>query len=178
LFVDSWSLGSLGHAIVDPNKIWSRCNKDCRLFQQKGIGIKQTEIDKLLKIGVADEIEKNVVIYENLAKGVAVVPVDPTKVLCISDAVLVTPSTRKLLEKRWKWMGNEEYCRLLSKELSYLSMHPIDDSDSEGSSNGKSDSNTDSEFNCPQRKTTFKSLVDHVPDWRFLEKNSLMSDDF
>jgi hypothetical protein len=76
--------------------------------------------------------------------------------------------------KRFKRLGKEEYCRLLKKELSYLSMHPIDDSDSEGSSNGKSDSNTDSDFKCPQRKTTFKSLVDHAPDWRFLETDSLM----
>jgi hypothetical protein len=157
-------------------KIWSRCYKDCRLFQQKGIGIKQTEIDKILKIGVADEIEKNVVLYENLAKGMAVVPIDPTNVLNISNAVLVTPSTRKLLMKRWKYSGKEEYCKLLEKELSYLSMHPLDHSDSEGKSDDKSDSNAN-DFNCTQRKTIVETLEDHAPDWGVLETDSLMSDD-
>ena len=159
------------------NKLWARCYKDCRLFGQTRIGIKQAEIDQLLKVGVADELEKNVVLYENLARGFAIVPVDPTKVLCISNAALVTPNTRKLLVKRWKQLGKEEYCRLFKKELSYLSMHPIDHSDSEGNSDDKSDSNAN-DFNCTQRKTIVKSLEDHAPDWGFLETDSLMSDDF
>jgi len=96
------------------HKVWARCYKDCRLFQQKGIGIKQSEIDQLLKVRVADEIENNNVgLYANLARGIAVVPVDPTKLLCISNAALVSPSTRKLLVKRWKRFGEVEYCKLL-----------------------------------------------------------------
>ena len=156
------------------NKVWARCYKDCRLFGQTRIGIKQAEIDQLLKVGVANELEKNVVLYENLARGFAVVPVEPTKVLCISNAALVTPNTRKLLVKRWKRLGKEEYCKLLKREQSYLSMHPIDHIDSEGNSDDKSDSNTESDFNCTQRKTKFKSLEDHAPDWGFLETDSVM----
>jgi hypothetical protein len=95
------------------HKVWARCYKDCRLFQQKGIGIKQGEIDQLLKVRVADEIENNAGLYANLAGGIAVVPVDPTKLLCISNAALVSPSTRKLLVKRWKRFGEVEYCKLL-----------------------------------------------------------------
>jgi hypothetical protein len=159
------------------NKVWARCYKDCSLFEQTRIGIKQAEIDELIKVGVVDEIEKNGVLYENLAKGIAVVPIDPTNILNISNAVLVSPNTRKLLMKRWKRLGKEEYCKLLKKELSYLSMHPLDHSDSEGNSDDKSDSNA-IDFNCTQRKTTFKSLEDHAPDWGFLETDSLMSDDF
>ena len=156
------------------NKVWARCYKDCRLFKQTGVGIKQAEIDKLLEVGVATEIGKNVVLYENLARGIAVVPVDPTKLLCISNAALVTPNTRKLLVKRWKRFGKEEYCRLLETEVGYLTMHPIDHSDFEGNSDEKSDSNTDRDFNFTQRKTSFKSLEDHAPDWGFLEVDSLM----
>jgi hypothetical protein len=159
------------------NKVWARCYKDSCLFEQTRIGIKQSEIDHLLKVGVVDEVGKNSVLYENLAKGVAVVPIDPTNLLCISNAVVVTPNTRKLLMKRWKRLGKEEYSILLKKELSYLSMHPIDNSDSEGNSDDKSDSNAN-DFNCTQRETTFKSLDDHAPDWGFLETDSLMSDDF
>jgi hypothetical protein len=162
------------------NKVWARCYKDCRLFKQTGVGIKQAEIDKLLEVSVATETEKNVVLYENLARAIAVVPVDPTKLLCISNAALVTPYTRKLLVKRWKRSGKQEYCRLLERALSSLSMqsslsmHPIDHSDFEGNSDEKSDSNTDRDFDCTQRKTTFKSLEDHAPDWGFLEVDSLM----
>jgi hypothetical protein len=156
------------------NKVWARCYKDCRLFGQTRIGIKQAEIDQLLKDGVADDIQKNVFLYENLARGFAVVPVDPTKVLCISNAVLVTPNTRKLLVKRFKRLGKEEYCRLLKKELSYLSMHPIDHSDSEGNSDEKPGSSTDSDFKSTQHTTKLKSFEDHAPDWSFLEADSLM----
>jgi hypothetical protein len=152
------------------HKVWARCYKDCSLFQQTGIGIKQSEIDQLLKVGVADEIEKNVGLYEKLARVIAVVPVDPTKLLCISNAALVSPSTRKLLVKRWKRFGKEEYSKLLEKELSYLSMNSIDHSDSEGSS----DSNDDSDFGCTQRKPTVRSLEDHATDRDFLDTDSVM----
>jgi hypothetical protein len=134
------------------NKVWARCYKDCSLFEQTRIGIKQAEIDELIKVGVVDEIGQNGVLYENLAKGIAVVPVDPTKLLCISNAALVSPSTRKLLVKRWKRFGQEEYSKLLERELSYLSMNSIDHSDSECSS----DSNADSDFGCTQRKPTVR----------------------
>jgi len=55
-----------------------------------------------------------------------------------------------------------------------LSMHPIDQSDSEGSSDDKSDSNTESGFNFTQRKKKIKSLEDHAPDWGFLETDGVM----
>ena len=153
------------------HKVWARCYKDCRLFQQKGIGIKQGEIHQLVKVRVADEIENNNVgFYANLARGIAVVPVDPTKLLCISNAALVSPSTRKLLVKRWKRFGQEDYSKLLEKELSYLSMNSIDRSDSEGSSN----SNADSDFECTQRKPRVRALEDHAPDRDFLETDSVM----
>jgi hypothetical protein len=155
------------------NEVWARCYKDCKVFEQARIGIKQSEIDELLKVCVVDEIGKNGLVYENLAKGIAVVPIDPTKVLCISNAVLVTPKTRKLLMKRWKRLGKEEYCKLLKNELSYLSMYPLDHSDSEGSS----DDTNANEFKCTQPKPVVKSLDDHAPDWCVLQKDSFMSDD-
>jgi hypothetical protein len=108
------------------SKVWARAYKDRRRFEQKSIGITQAEIDKILTIGVTDELRENLALYENLAKGAAVVPVDPTKLLCVSNAVLVATSTRKLLLKRLKRSGNQDYCTLLRKELSYLSMHPMD----------------------------------------------------
>lgn len=142
-------------------KVWARGYKDCRVFEQTHIGVNQSEIDQLLQVGVVDEIGKNVVLYENVAEGIALVPIDPTNVLCISNAVLVTPATRKLLMSRWKRFGKEGYCKLLKKELSYLSMHPFDHSDSEGNS---ADSNAD-DFDCAQRKPIVMSLDDLTPEW-------------
>ena len=156
------------------NKVWARCYKDCSVFEQTRIGIKQAEIDQLLRVGVVEEKGQNGLLYENLAKGIAVVPVDPTKVLSICNAVLVTPDTRKLLKKMWKRSGKEEYGKLLRKELSYLSMHPIDHSNSEGDSDDTTDSNAH-DFKCTPRKPIVKSLEDHAPDWGFLETDSLMS---
>ena len=155
------------------NKVWARCYKDCSVFEQTRIGIKQAEIDQLLRVGVVEEKGQNGLLYENLAKGIAVVPVDPTKVLSICNAVLVTPDTRKLLKKMWKRSGKEEYGKLLRKELSYLSMHPIDHSNSEGDSDDTTDSNAH-DFKCTPRKPIVKSLEDHAPDWGFLETDSLM----
>jgi hypothetical protein len=117
------------------SKVWGRAYKDCRRFEQKGIGITQAEIDKLLTVSGADEIGDNFALYETLARGVAVVPVNPTKILCTSNAALVGISTRKLLLKQWRLFGKAEYCKLLKKEQSYLSMDPIENhSNSQGNS--------------------------------------------
>jgi hypothetical protein len=122
------------------SKVWARAYKDRRLFEQTRIGIKQAEIDRLLTVGVADEIKENPVLYGNLAKRVAVVPIDPSKVLCMSNATLVATSTRKLLLKQWKRLGKEEYSKLLRKEQSYWRMHPMDNhSDSPGDGDDNSD---------------------------------------
>jgi len=115
------------------SKVWARAYTDRRRFHQPRIGIKQAEIDKLLTVGVADEMRDNVLLYDNLAKRVAVIPIDPSKVLCVSNAALVAFSTRKLLLKQWKRFGKEAYSKLLQKEHSYLSMHSMDNhSDSQG----------------------------------------------
>ena len=115
------------------SKVWARAYTDRRRFDQPRIGIKQAEIDKLLTVGVADEMRDNVLLYDNLAKRVAVIPIDPSKVLCVSNAALVAFSTRKLLLKQWKRFGKEAYSKLLQKEHSYLSMHSMDNhSDSQG----------------------------------------------
>jgi hypothetical protein len=115
------------------SKVWARAYKDCRRFEQPRIGITQAEINHLLTVGVVDEIKENVVLYDNLAKRVAVVPVDPTKLLCMSNATLVATNTRTLLLKQWKLLGKENYCKLLLKEQRYLDMHPMDShSDSPG----------------------------------------------
>jgi hypothetical protein len=108
------------------HKVWARAYKDRKRFKQTRIGLKQDEIDKLLTAGVENEIRENVALYTRLAKRFAVVPADPTKVLCASNAVLVTTSTRTLLLKRLKLLGAGAYCELLRKELGYLSMNPID----------------------------------------------------
>jgi hypothetical protein len=92
-------------------KVWARAYKDCRRFGQPRIGITQTEIDQLLTVGVVDEIRENVILYENLAKRVTVVPVDPTKILCMSNATLAATNTRTLLLKQWKLLGKEGYCK-------------------------------------------------------------------
>ena len=106
--------------------MWARAYTDRRRFEQPRIGIKQAEIDQLLTVGVADEMRDNVLLYQNLAKRVAVIPIDPSKVLCMSNVAVVATSTRKLLLKQWKRLGKEAYSKLLRKEQSYLSMHPMD----------------------------------------------------
>lgn len=108
------------------SKVWARAYKDCKRFEQTRLGITQAELDKLLTVGVVDELRENVALYENLARGTAIVPVDPTKILCVSNAALVATSTRKLLLKQLKRSGNRDYSTLLHKEESYLRMHPID----------------------------------------------------
>jgi hypothetical protein len=156
------------------HKVWARCYKDCRSFQQTGIGITQGEIDRLLKVWVVDEIENDAGLYANLARRLAVIPVDPTKILCISNAALVSLSTRKLLVKRWKQFGPEEYSKSLTRELSYLSMNAIDRSNCEGSSDGRADSNDGSDFNSPLRDTTAMALEKYAPDLDFLETDSVI----
>jgi hypothetical protein len=92
------------------NQLWGRAYKDSRLFNQKRIAVKQDDIVKLLMGSMAGGIEKTV------ALGViAIVPVDPTKVLCMSNAALVSTITRSLLMKRWKLFGEVEYCKLLQE---------------------------------------------------------------
>jgi len=103
--------------LSDPNKralnqVWARAYKDSRLFKQTRIAITQTEIAKILSGGVVGGIEKTGVLYA--AGGVAIVPVDPTKVLSVSNLALVLTSTRSPLMKQWKKMGKEGYCKLLT----------------------------------------------------------------
>jgi hypothetical protein len=102
------------------NQVWGRAYKDSRLFKQTRIAITQTEIGKILAVWVAGGIEKNGVLCE--AGGVAIVPVDPTKVLSASNSAIVATSTRSVLMKRWKHLGKAEYCKLLegSNELEEL----------------------------------------------------------
>ena len=155
------------------HKLWARCYKDCSLFQQTGVGIKQGEIDQLLKLGLTDEIETNDGLYEKLAQSTAIVPIDPTKLLCISNAVLVSPKTRALLMKQWKRLGPEEYSNSLTRELSYLSMNAIDRGVCEVRSQGEPDS-TGSDFNYPLCDTTAMALEEHAPVRNFLETDSVM----
>jgi hypothetical protein len=129
------------------SKVWARAYTDRRRFEQPRIGIKQAEIDQLLTVGVEDEMRDNVILYENLAKGVAIIPVDPSKVLCMSNVAVVATSTRKLLLKQWKRLGKEAYSKLIRKEQSYLSMHPMDN---HSGSQGDYDDNFDGdqEIDC------------------------------
>jgi hypothetical protein len=109
------------------SKIWAMAYKDRKQFQQTRVGIKQDDIDNLLIAGVADEMRENTALYTELAKRVAVVPVNPSKILCVSNAILVTTGTRKLILKQLKLLGTNAYCKSLRKEQSYLTMNPIDD---------------------------------------------------
>jgi len=109
------------------NKVWGRAYDDSRKFKQLRIDLKQAEIDRLFTANVVDEVTENVSLYEKLANENAVVPVDPTKVLCKSNSAIVACRTRKLLIKQWKLFGKDEYCRLFKKEQTYSSMHPIED---------------------------------------------------
>jgi hypothetical protein len=90
------------------NQVWGRAYKDCRLFNQTRIAVKQDDIGKLIMGSMAGGMEKTVVLG-----GIAVVPVDPTKVLSMSNAALVSTSTRSLLMKQWKRFGEVEYCKML-----------------------------------------------------------------
>jgi hypothetical protein len=92
-------------------KMWARAYKDCRVFKQTRIGITQAEIQKLLTVGVGSGIEKAGALLE--AGGVAIVPVDPTKVLSVSNSALVSTNTRSVLMKQWKRSGEDEYCKTL-----------------------------------------------------------------
>ena len=92
------------------NQIWGRAFKDCRDFNQTRIAVKQDDICKLLMGSVAGGIENSVVL-----PGIAVVPLDPTKVLCMSNAALVSTSTRILLMKQWKLFGKVDYCKILQE---------------------------------------------------------------
>jgi hypothetical protein len=125
------------------NKVWNRAYEDCRKFKHARIDIKQAEIDKILTVGVEEEVEENVALYQKISNEIAVVPVDPTKVLCTSNSVIVSIRTRRLLMKQWKKFGKKEYCKLLRKEQRFCSMHPIENlSDSPGNSDDTSDGKT------------------------------------
>ena len=82
------------------NQIWSRAFKDSKFFQQTRIAITQTEISKILAVGVAGGTEKTGDLYE--AGGVAIVPMDPRKVLSVSNLALVATSARIVLMKQWQ----------------------------------------------------------------------------
>jgi hypothetical protein len=102
--------------LEDPQKrvltqVWSRAYKDCKVFKQTRIAFTQAEIGKLLAFVVAGGIEKIGVLSE--VGGIAVVPVDPTKLLSASNSALVATSTRSVLMKQWTRFGKEEYCKLL-----------------------------------------------------------------
>ena len=116
------------------NLMWGRAYDDSRKFKHARIELKQADIDRLLTADVAEEVEENVAIYQKLANELAVVPVDPTKVLCKLNSTIVASRTRRLLIKQWKLFGKEEYCKSLRKEQSFWSMHPIENmSDAPGS---------------------------------------------
>ena len=80
------------------NQVWARAYKDSRLFKQTRIALTQAEIAKILAVVVADGKEKAGAAYE--AGGIAVVPVDPNKVLSASNSALVATSTRSVLMKQ------------------------------------------------------------------------------
>ena len=125
------------------NKVWGRAYDDSRKFTHARIELKQFDIDRLLTTSVAEEVEKNVSLYQKLANEIAVVPVDPSKVLCKLNSAIVATRTRRLLIKQWKKFGKEEYCKLLQKEQGFCSMHPIENlGDSPGLSADNSDGNT------------------------------------
>jgi hypothetical protein len=125
------------------NLVWGRAYEDSRKFKHARIELKQADIDRLLTASVAEEVGENVSLYQKLANEMAVVPVDPTKVLCKLNSAIVAARTRRILIKQWKLFGKDKYCNLLQKEQSLWSMHPIDDlSDSPGSPADNSDGNT------------------------------------
>jgi hypothetical protein len=175
------------------NKVWGKAYDDSRKFQHARVELKQADTDRLLTASVAEEVEENVALYEKMANEIAVVPIDPTMVLCRSNSAIVAADTiktstigrpdgaskqltrslsrnsswelgygeprcgfntkhqstkiasrtRKLLIKQWKLFGKEKYCKLLQKEQSFWSMHPIENlSDSPGSPADNSDGKT------------------------------------
>lgn len=124
------------------NKVWGRAYEDSRQFKHARIDIKQGDIDRLLTASVAEEVEENGSLDQKLANEMAVVPVDPTKVLCKSNSVIVANRTRRLLIKQWKKFGKEKYCQLLKREQSFLSMHPIENLESPRLPTDNSDDNT------------------------------------
>ena len=92
------------------NKVWIQAYCDSkRQFNQTRIDIKQAEIDTIVRANVDAKTDKS--IYENLA--ISIVPVDPTQILSVSNAVLVATRTRKLLMQQLKRFGPEQYCSLL-----------------------------------------------------------------
>jgi hypothetical protein len=102
--------------LEDPQKrvlkqVWSRAYKDCKVFKQTRIAITQAEIGKLLAVVVAGGIEKTGVLSE--VGGIAVVSLDPTKLLSASNSALVATSTRSALMKKWKSFGKEDFCKIL-----------------------------------------------------------------
>ena len=103
------------------SKMWGRCYDDSKQFKQKRIDIKQDEIDELLKQFeyVQDEIDDEGSPYEVIPHEIAIVPVEPTKMLSKSNAALVEATTRKALMRQLKNMGTEGYCRLLQKQICF-----------------------------------------------------------
>ena len=94
------------------NRVWIQAHSDSRRqFNQKRIDIKQAEIDTIVRANV-DATETNS-IYQNLA--ISIVPVDPTQILSVSNAVLVSTRTRKLLMQQLKRGGPEHYFSLLQQ---------------------------------------------------------------
>jgi hypothetical protein len=80
--------------------LWNKAYRDRYAFNQTKVAIKHEDIVKIL-----NGHETHV--------GIAVVPIDPTKIMDPSNMEIVSSETRIQLMKVWKSLGEVEYCTML-----------------------------------------------------------------
>ena len=100
--------------------LWKRCWTDARtVFQQARVGIVQGDIDALLQDPELDAGGGP----DRLLDQLSILPVDPTRLLCRANAVVVEKAARKQLVQACHEGGAERY----ALELAGLSMIGEDD---------------------------------------------------
>ena len=93
--------------------LWKRCWTDARqTFKQTRVGIVQGDIDALLRDAGDENLDR-----------VSILPVDPTRVLCKANAMVVQTAARKQLVQACREGGAERY----ALELAGLSRIGEDD---------------------------------------------------
>ena len=113
--------------LQDPRKnrlwlLWKRCWTDARtVFKQARVGIVQGDIDALLQ-DLDLELDAGGG-PDRLLDQLSILPVDPTRLLCRANAVVVEKAARKQLVQACREGGAERY----ALELAGLSMIGEDD---------------------------------------------------
>ena len=105
-------------------RLWRRCWEDSKLsFGQKGITLVQKDIAQMLQDGnqnvkfAANVDRSSDYVTNHFSDCAAIMPADPKKVLCPSNAVVVDMPGRTILLRTCKAGGEDQYVEALRQML-------------------------------------------------------------